>query len=220
MAATPLVVSLWRRKDKQGFLCSGLLLTGRHILTVRHAFDTGSKDQPVYVRLIDGVDGDVEARLVHRHRDRDAAILKLGTAVGAVTSPDLPTDGHRSFDGQPVTLRVVDPDSHGRTTFPNYSIGRFDHDTGEYILSPEDARGHSGGIVEVDGRAIGLLSRRKKEDPLCRAVAMHLLWPWLQGIIAGKPADRGAISPPQGLNSCRDVVPRMGPCWRDKGPSE
>jgi hypothetical protein len=42
-------------------------------------------------------------------------------------------------------------------------------------------------VVEVDGQVVGLLSRRKKEDPLCRAVAMHLLWPWIQSCI-GSPA--------------------------------
>jgi hypothetical protein len=164
VAATPLVVSLWRRKDKQGFLCSGLLLTGRHILTVKHAFDTGTENDSVYVRLIDGVDGDIEAKVVQRHRDRDAAILELGTAVVAI-GPDLLTHGGRSFDGQPATIRVVDPDNFGRATFSNYSIGRFDHETGEYILAPEDALGHSGGIVEVDDRIVALLSRRKKDGP-------------------------------------------------------
>ena len=203
MAVAPPIVSLWRQKDKQGFLCSGLLLTGSHILTVGHAFDARTEKDPIYVRLIDGVDGDVEATVLHRHRERDAAILELQTAVGVATSPGLATDGRGYYEGRRVTLRVVDPDNYGRTTFSNYSIGRFDQDTGEYIISPEDARGHSGGIVEVDGMVVGLLSRRKREDPLCRAVAVHLLSGWIQSCI-GSPAtltDDRVTAPPAGRAS-------------------
>lgn len=184
MAGVPLIVSLWSRPDKQGFLCSGLLLTGRHILTVRHAFDPWPDQDPVYVRLIDGVEGDVIAQVLQRHRDRDAAILELKTPVGPIASPDLQGSAPaQSLEGQAATLRVIDPDHFGRHSPSNYSVGSFDHGTGEYVLTPENARGHSGGVVEVQGRVVGLLSRRTPTDPLCRAVAMHLLWPWIEGVV-------------------------------------
>ena len=194
--AAPLIVSLWERPEKQGFLCSGLLLTGKHILTVRHAFEGWPEADPVYVRLIDGVDGDIEARVFQRHRERDAAILELQTAVGPIASPELLTRSDRTYDGQPATLRVIDPDSFGRSIPTNYSIANFDHATGEFVITPENARGHSGGVVEVDDRVIGLLSRRTRTDPLCRAVAMHLLWPWIEASIGssqGSPEPDGSL---------------------------
>lgn len=195
-AAVPLVVSLWGSKDKQRFLCSGLLLTGRYILTVRHAFKGWPDQDPVYVRLIDGVDGDVPARVIQRHPDRDAAILELVTAVGPITSPDLDTRGDRSFDGLGVTLRVIDPDSFGRSSPTSYSVANFDHATGHYVLTPQNARGHSGGVVEVQGQVIGLLSQRTRTDPLCRAVAMHLLWEWIQETIGLAATPAGPAAPP------------------------
>ena len=180
MVAEPRVVSLWSKPGKQGRLCSGLLLSGRHILTVKHAFVDWKEKQPIYVRLIDGVDGDVEALLFQRHRERDAALLELTSAVGDPGFPALQTKSPQSLNGKSARLLVIDPDTHGRATPTNYSIASHDYATGEYVLSPENAKGHSGGVVEVDGKIIGLLSRRTQDDPLCRAVAMHLLWEWIR----------------------------------------
>ena len=194
MAAEPRVVSLWREKNRQGLICSGLLLDGRHILTVNHAFADWKDNQPIYVRLIVDVEDDVEARLLQRHRERDAALLELTSAVRDPGFPALQTASPQSLDGQSARLLVIDPDTHGRSTPTNYSIASHDHATGEYVLSPENAKGHSGGVVEVDGRIIGLLSRRTQDDPLCRAVAMHLLWPWLQSSIGDQK--REPDSPP------------------------
>jgi hypothetical protein len=65
-----MIVSLWRERDRRGFLCSGLMLGPKHILTVRHAFQVSPAcdpdSEPVFVRLIDGVEGDIEARLLQR----------------------------------------------------------------------------------------------------------------------------------------------------------
>lgn len=108
MAGQPLIVSLWRRKDKEGFLCSGLLLTERHILTVGHAFDVRTEKDPVYVRLIDGVDGDVIAKVLQRHQVYDAAVLELETAVGAASRPDLAANGRGSFGFGPGSRAASD----------------------------------------------------------------------------------------------------------------
>jgi hypothetical protein len=105
-----------------------------------------------------------------------------------------------SFQRQAATLRVIDPDSFNRATASNYSIATFDHATGEYVITPENARGHSGGIVEVKGQVIGLLSRRKTDDPLCRAVAMHLLWPWIRDSL-GEPPAASAAAPPTAVGA-------------------
>lgn len=185
MAQAPIIVSLWAKKDKKEFLCSGLLLTGQHILTVKHAFENWSEHQPVYVRLIDGVEGDVEAKVLQRHQEFDAAILQLPNAVKSPALPNLQTCGDSALDGRDVALWVIDPDSFGRSNPTNYSIANFDHRTGEYVLFPANAKGHSGGMVEVGGKLVGILSRRKPNDPLCRAVALHLLGNWISACIGG-----------------------------------
>ncbi len=184
MAVEPRIVSLWRNKDKDGFLCSGLLLTGQYILTVRHAFEDWPENRTVYVGLIDGVERKVEADVFQHHREKDAALLKLQTAVSLAEAPALLMDSQRSFDGSQAQLRVIDPDCFQRASLPNYAIGCFDHGTGEYVLNPDSAKGYSGGVVEVDGQIIGLLTRRTKDDPICRALALHLLAPWITNIVA------------------------------------
>ena len=185
MAAGPQTVSLWRDRGKQGFLCSGLRLDAKHILTVKHAFTKIAGDGPVYVRLIDGVDGDVKAKIVQRHREHDAAILALETAAGNPPQPRLLTQSTHSYDGKAATLHVIDPDSKDRATPTGYGVSSFDHETGEFVLNPENASGHSGGVVEVEGWIIALLSRRTPDDPICRAVGMHLLWDWISASLRG-----------------------------------
>ena len=148
------------------------------------------------MRLIDGVEGDVEASLLQRHGERDAAILGLPNPAPEDPEPRLLSQAVESFQGRAGTLRVIDPDSFNRATAPNYSVASFDHATGEYVITPENARGHSGGIVEVQGQVIGLLSRRRTNDPLCRALAMHLLWPWIRDSLGQPPAAPGAAPPP------------------------
>ncbi|MBL8481645.1 MAG: hypothetical protein JNJ60_05580, partial [Rhodocyclaceae bacterium] len=158
--AEPVVVSIWKDKNRAAFLCSGLMLSGRHILTVKHAFDGWSNQQSVYVRLIDGVEGAVEAQLLGAHERYDVALLELRTSVRFASAPTLLTTNDRAPDGSQIGLQVIDPDNHSRAYPANYAIGNFDHDTGEYNITPQNALGHSGGVAVFEGVVIGVLSRR------------------------------------------------------------
>jgi hypothetical protein len=228
MATAPQIVSLWQRPDRNGFLCSGLLLGPAHILTVKHAFEGMQPGAPVYVRLIDGVDGDVAARVVQRHQELDAAILELASAVAGVAPPNLLTRANLDFTGRDAVLRVIDPDNYGRSSPPSFGVAGYDHDAHEYIVMPENARGHSGGVLEVDGLAIGLLVKRASADPLCRAIAMHRLQPWLDDVLRS-PAPvcaPGAESAPRvrrsgaSLELARRVRERIRAILRDDCPEQ
>lgn len=206
--AGPAIVSLWRTAElppaeppelrDRAFLCGGLRLDQRHILTVRHIFNDCQTGQEVYVRLIAGKEGSAPARLLGCHARYDAALLQLTTPAPLDGPPAIETRATVAHHGKPAALHVIDPKNYGVASPPNYGIGNFDDGTGEYGLTPEDAHGHSGGIVVVEGRIIGLLSRRVERQPLCRAVALHLLWPW---IVTCAP-DLKAVQPPPP----RDVV--------------
>ncbi|WP_295885711.1 serine protease [uncultured Thiohalocapsa sp.] len=189
MLPEPQIVSLWRGWEVQpaDYRCAGLRLDPRHILTVRHAFDNWPDQAPIIVRLIRNDQQGKRATVLQRHAELDAAILALDVPDGSVPLPALQRTG-QATNGKPVVLHVVDPDEFGAHPLRNYSIGRYDERTSEYILSPDNAVGHSGGIVEVEGGIVGLLARRAKDDPLCRAVAMHRLWPWIEGVLTEQAA--------------------------------
>lgn len=214
MAAKPVVVSLWKESDQQGFLCSGILLTGHYILTVKHPFADWADKTPVFVRLIPGIDGDVNARLDRDrlHPELDAAILQLDMPVGDVTPPNLMARADQSYDGWPATLRVIDPDTYNRSTPPNYSVSNYDHRNGEFVIAPENALGHSGGVVEVGGKIIGLLCKRAINDPLCRAVALHKLWPWIVEVT------QVASREPRPLAGAQSRAPPAGGCVSGAAP--
>ncbi|MBL8484771.1 MAG: hypothetical protein JNJ60_21430, partial [Rhodocyclaceae bacterium] len=94
----------------------------------------------------------------------------------------------------------------------NYAIGNFDHDTGEYNITPQNALGHSGGVAVFEGVVIGVLSRRMKGDPLCRAVATHLFVGWLRDLLGDDfvlpPGDSGRSSEPPG-EAYRNFVEKL-----------
>ncbi len=189
MIAEPQIVSLWSDATPctDNYLCVGLRLDPRHILTVRHALADRPERAPTFVRLIRNHDQSKRAYLLHRHDTLDAAILALDVPVGDVPFPPLRRTGSAPT-GSRVLLRVVDPKIFNAHPLESHTIGSYDEEHDEYILSPRNAIGHSGGLVEVGGAIVGLLSRRAKDDPLCRAVAVHRLWPWLEARLSSEPA--------------------------------
>lgn len=68
----------------------------------------------------------MEVKLLHRHDQRDAAILELVSAAGRNVRPRLLTAASESFDGRSATLWVIDPDSFGCSIASNYSVNGLD----------------------------------------------------------------------------------------------
>lgn len=179
MLAKPAIVSLWSDAvDDTSLLCSGWLINGRDIVTVKHALD-GSDE--VFVGLLDGVHGRRQATAYQKHAQHDLAVLRLHANVdGGPAAPPL-LDEYVSLAGQTVCIHTVSPIGPAdRQVFPNYAIGSYDESDRSWILAPENARGHSGGIVTSNGVVVGLLWARAKNDPLCKALSMHEVWPWLE----------------------------------------
>lgn len=213
MVEEPRVVSIFTEPDRQGRQWSGLLLDARHILTVKHALPDCAQNTEVQVRLIEGREGDTPAHVESCHAKYDAAIVKLSVPVDSPPKPALDRHFSGSYKGKMVSLWVIDPDTHNRSTVPNFSIGDYDSSTDEHVLSPEDAHGHSGGVVELDGLIVGLLSRRKQDDPLCRAVAMDKLIAWIDEVIgesAGVASTGSGIAPAVAVSDgYRELVRRV-----------
>jgi tetratricopeptide (TPR) repeat protein len=203
----PAVVSIWRDSDRSdSFLGSGCLLDRRHILTAQHLL-AGSTT--VYIGLIAGAADRYRAHMLVSHDEHDAAILKMEAETPLLVSSPVLLHEHRSLAGEPIHLLAISPLSKSRYESSNYSIGGYDEIHGEYELSPDNARGHSGGVVIWNGILVGLLFARAIDDPLCRAVAVHRLYPWIQ-----KNIPAAAV--------WRDQSPslRLSLTWNDTGPPE
>ena len=171
------VVSIWSDRDgSNSFLGSGCLLDRRHVLTARHLVAARGA---VYLGLIPGAAERYSAHVLASHDEHDAAILMIEAETPMpVASPVVMRD-HQSLTGEAVQLLAISPLSKSRYAASSYSIGNYDDVHGEYELSPDDARGHSGGVVIWDDMIVGLLFARASDDPLCRAVSMHRLYPWI-----------------------------------------
>ena len=194
MATGPTVVSLWGQKDRQDFICSGILLGGKHILTVKHAFEGWPDGTPVYVRLVPRKDGDEPAKILHKHAERDAAILELDTFVEGITPPRFIRRVDKSYSGKPARLHVISPVKMQPALPEAHSVNHYDSDHGEFELTPQTAHGHSGGVAEVQGEIIALLSRRAVNQPIARAVSMHHLAAWFGWIVDAIDPTKSGLS--------------------------
>ncbi|MGB0128515.1 MAG: trypsin-like peptidase domain-containing protein [Rhodocyclaceae bacterium] len=190
MAAAPHIVSFWRDKERQHFLCSGLLLDGRHVLTVAHAFENLSEGGAAFVSLVPGRDGAVSVSLMQRHQTLDAAIFKLNEEVAGL-APIIFCERNEDLAGRAICLHVVDPDTHNYAKPANYAVSNYDSEHREYVVTPESAQGYSGGVVECGGRIVGLLNRRVQGEPLARAISIEALRPWIAWVVDTPPELRG-----------------------------
>lgn len=189
MAAAPHIVSFWRDKERQHFLCSGLLLDGRHVLTVAHAFKELPPGGAAYVFLISGRDAASRVSLLQRHQTFDAALFELDEEVAGLVSPTFP-ERHQDLARRAVCLHVIDPDTRNYANPANYAISNYDAEHREYVIAPDSAMGYSGGVVECDGRIVGLLNRRVQGDPLARAISMAALRQWIAWVVGATPDQR------------------------------
>ena len=101
------------------------------------------------------------------HDEHDAAILKMEAETPLLVFIPTLLHEHRSLIGEPIHLLAISPLSKSRYESSSYSIGGYDEIHGEYELSPDNARGHSGGVVIWNGILVGLLFARAIDDPLC-----------------------------------------------------
>jgi hypothetical protein len=172
----PTIVSIWSdRAGSESFLGSGCLLDRRHALTAKHLVGGG----PVYVGLIAGAAERYRAEVLAAHDEHDAAILRIEAETPLPISSPALLQEHYSLASEPVRLLAISPLNKSIYDASNYSIGGYDDIHCEYELSPDIARGHSGGVVVWGDIIVGLLFARATNDPLCRAVSMHRLYPWI-----------------------------------------
>jgi hypothetical protein len=191
MAAKPHIVSFWRDKGGAEFLCSGVLIAPRFVITVAHAFTDLAIGDPSYVGLLPGKHGVIPARLHARHDTWDAALFKLEEPM-EVARLVLP-DEIGGYKGSHAVLYAIDPDTYNLTMLADYSVSNYADQDREYVLDKQTALGNSGGLLTVDGKAIGLLNRRVQGDPIARAIALAKLRPWI-ALAIDIPANPGATA--------------------------
>ena len=191
MRIEPIVLSFWQEKEKKNFLCSGVLVSGKHVLTVAHAFKNLHKGGHSFVALVPGKDKVIPLALVERHSELDASIFEFGIELTAIPFLDMSGE-FEDCSGRPVCLHVVDPKTHDRARTVSYSVSHYDGVHREYVITPESAKGYSGGVVESDGRVLGMLNRRVRGQPLARAISMAALRPWIAWVLDPPAGSRPA----------------------------
>lgn len=185
MAVNPKIVSLWSdTQSKDKFVCSGWLLDSRHILTVRHGVESL---ETVFVALLDGVAERREATVLRLHPKRDAALLGLDAQLDFTIPAPGVLAKHQALQNRTVAVHAISPtlEVPSAQIFGNYAIGSYVEGDRSWVLAPENARGHSGGVVTCEGVVVGLVWARAGSDPHCYATSTHVLFTWIQKILPG-----------------------------------
>lgn len=176
---------------------SGVLIDAHHVLTAAHVWRDAIADGAVaQVSILPRYDGALPAQLVGAHGTRDAALLRVidWEAPDDVVPPTM-AEEYVSINGQAVELQAVSPLTGQAMVASNYSVSSYDNQWQEFELTPEVAQGNSGGAVVYDGRFLGLVSSRAKNQPIARALALHSLLPWIRGLVSTPGMDKIDTAP-------------------------
>ena len=194
---------------ESSFVGSGFLVDAHHLLTAKHVWLAASNNAAsVFIGALPDCDGALAAELVQMHPSRDAAILRVidWQTPDGVPAPTL-AEAYEPLNGRGVELHAMTP-THGMVMVaPNYSISSYDNAFEEYEMTPEVARGNSGGAIVHADRVVGLISSRAENEPIARALAMHSLMAWMSSVI---PGIAGAAPSRAGTSTADDLpLPAM-----------
>lgn len=206
IAIHPALVSLWSHPDSTReayFLCGGVFVQARTVLTVGHVFDAHAV---VWVRPLEGsLQAYPVVGTVSRHPALDAALLQIEQmppkarvlALDASASHE-PTAHAYSlngfFEGEVETPQAL-------------TIVKFDAANHRYLTTPRHPKGHSGSAVCRAGHLWGLTTEHYIEPTADRgcAIAVHQLWlGWLDGLL--DPAAMAPASVPRPADDPRSAL--------------
>lgn len=186
VAIHPALVSLWGHPDsthEQHFLCGGVFVQARTVLTVAHVFDDHAQ---VWVRPLEGsLQAYPVVGVVRRHPRLDAALLQIEQMPPKASVLTLDTSEGYEPTAHAYTLNGY---FEGEMETPQaLTITKFDASNHRHLTTPRHPKGHSGSAVCRAGRLWGLTTEHYVEPTADRgcAIAVHQLWPgWLDGLLS------------------------------------
>ena len=98
-----------------------------------------------------------------------------------------------SLEKMKIDLYGVNPDTKSRDQCNGYTLGTWNPNTGEYLFDHAQRKGFSGGIVVSNGYAIGVISKRHREEQQGVMVPLYAAFDWLSQFIDLK----GTLYPPE-----------------------
>jgi len=193
------LVSLWSHghdDSKASFLCSGVFIGPRVVLTVKHVFE-GRSQGDVWVRpQVNRSPALAIDETVRFHPRLDAAIVRIASAPPDARHIELDRhESHRRGDVYRLSgYWQGDPQVELKREVTNWVEAK-----AWYATTPVHAKGMSGGSLCIDGRLWGLMTEHYVDALIDRgcSVAMHQLWDgFLDGIEGlGTSAPEPRVSP-------------------------
>jgi hypothetical protein len=176
------IVSLWHRAIGANgeFLGSGAFVSPRFVLTARHVVEN---KQPAEIRLglVTGQYA-VPATHLYVHEQRDIALIELERDFQDQGLVGLDCQSS-SLERAKVDLYGVNPDTKSRDQCNSYTVGTWDDKSGEYLFDHAQRKGFSGGIVVLNGLAVGIISRRHRQEQQGAMVPWYTVADWLTGFL-------------------------------------
>ena len=186
------IVAVWHKDvgSSGEFLGSAAFISPRLVLTAKHLVD-GKQPQEVRFDFIPGQHA-VPAGKVHLHEKYDIALIDL---MRDFSDQDFVLIDCRNsgLEQAKIDLYGVNPDTRARDQCNDYTLGTWNANTGEYLFDHAQRKGFSGGIVVSNGYAIGVISKRHREEQQGVMVPLYAVSDWLKQFIDLKET----LSPPE-----------------------
>lgn len=171
------VVSLWKHPtdtDRSHFLCGGVLVGPRHVLTVAHVFDNCPT---LWVRPNNG---ELQTYPIvgnaRRHPRRDAALIELEVAP-AHTVVAL-CDRSTPFEAAKDAFRLTGSFRGQLEPAQDFRILNFDATSGLHFTNLKQPKGHSGSAVSLSGYLWGIASAHFDDPNIHRGCVLSVAQLW------------------------------------------
>lgn len=195
------IVSVRRTADRQGLLCLGLHLGRQLILTFKDPLAGHEQGATLYVASADGSGSALKARVRQLHGELNAAVLELATPGESIP------EARPALGLSEVALQSPEANLWtvplGSTLVRANRVGvtaGADPNADTIAVDVEEAS-RTGGILEENGRVLGLLPPCEPGEPTPRAVSMHRLLPWIES----------TLRPPASLSMSLEPEPEPRP---------
>lgn len=189
-SACPPPVAVWAGEGGGTPLCLGLRLDARHVLTPKGPLAGLAEGATCTVQPPGAAP--LAARLVQRHQGLDLALLRLVDPAPVLAPVRLAESPPSAAGAQLGRLWSLGPDVPQAPPASAPALVRRDPQGGDLLVTSSEWPAW-GGVVEVAGWVVGLLSPSAPGEGPCRATDLAAATPWLDAL----PQAAGGAQPPQ-----------------------
>lgn len=186
------IVSVWQDRSFEAFLGSAAFITPRWVLTAGHVVsDRNRKPIAVFLGSVAGQTRvAVEPDSIHCHPELDIALIDLGYNKNSKQGIIEIDFQDRDLKGKKGDFHAFNRNSETCDVHRGHTIGTWYADRDGYLCDHQVLKGFSGGVVVIDGKGIGVIIERHKQDQQTLIIPAYRFHDWLREVLPPETLSR------------------------------